>query len=535
VEDVPLINEIAVAQVPLNMSSNRPNHYAPAVELWYPFVTNVISEADEAQLVVAVYTNWQPEVFAADTDWTNNVIAPDDRYGFVFTNKIERMEQGTDTEFVTATLPPPYLSFPVTVTRAGTVPVEDDQQYTPQYGDDPSRLVPHDDAGSSGNGQPIFYLSQTNLFLPLGISSYYTYVQEAEDETEVWIRKRIWATNTVHLLARVRLGANWVDEAAGYEPEDNGQPARTNLLVFTEPCGYEVDDPRRNGHREDWRRYLPADRGQHAWDEQGAERPLCSLDGATNLICNPWHQPYGQGLPLVHFNGPMRRAGEIGYLQQPESYPDAYDRSWTITNLWQSICLAARETLATNNAGYYFSAGSVLEFFTAHATNAPVRGLVNFSTTHTNVVGALMADLRTGWGANSAPLSRDGIDWMTRIFFSAQEALYGYESVPIGVGDMCYGIGQTGEFLTPPDEHLLQPAVAGLHWEGSLGSDTKEDLLRDLAERISFRQHIFMIVMAARTATPSERITADQRAVAVVIRDAYSGRWKLHSWERLTR
>jgi hypothetical protein len=79
------------------------------------------------------------------------------------------------------------------------------------------------------------------------------------------------------------------------------------------------------------------------------------------------------------------------------------------------------------------------------------------------------------------------------------------------------------------------PQQYDLHWEGSLGSDTKEDLLRDLAERISFRQQIFMVVMAARTATPSGRVTADQRAVALVIRDAYTGRWKLHSWERLTR
>jgi hypothetical protein len=178
----------------------------------------------------------------------------------------------------------------------------------------------------------------------------------------------------------------------------------------------------------------------------------------------------------------------------------------------------------------------VLEFFTARSANTPVRGLVHFSTTHTNVVGALMADLRTGWGADNACLSDEGIEWMTRAFFEAQSELYA--SIPIGIGDMCAGFGwkeKEGEFARSPDKDkpLENYTDDVLRWSGSLGSDTKEDLLRDLAERISFRQHVFVVLMAGRTATPSGRISATQRAAAVVLRDAYTGRWQVVSWQWL--
>ncbi len=527
VEDVPLINEIALGMVPLLMNGNKPNHYAPGIELWYPFATNRITEADAAQAVVAVYTNWMPDVIGLDgNDWSEKVMFPAASYGFTFTNDIPEMAQGTDTEFLTFTLPPPYLAFPVTVTKAVRAAVGDDPppQYMPEIGSDANRLI---DYVAAEDVIP-YYLTQTNLFLPLGRTTYYTYLPNNPDEPTVWVNTAITVTNTIHLLARVRLGTNWVDEASGYTPGAPGRPARTNLLSFTEPCGYEVDDPRRNGYREDWRRYLPASRAVPEWTE-GAEQPVCSLNGSTNLICNPWHLPFGQGLPLVHFNQPLRRAGDIGYIQQPERFAQPLsDHTQRLTNRWQSICLADPSTLATNNGGFAFSAGSVLELFTARSANTPVRGLVHFSTTHTNVVRALMADMTVGWGANLFYLPEPGIQWMTDAYFDAQAELY--RTIPIGVGDMCLGFGMASDFAAAD---AMNPTEDTLRWHGSLGSDTKEDLLRGLAERISFRQHIFVVVLAGRTATPSGRTSATQRAVAVVLRDAYTGRWQVVSWEWL--
>ena len=547
VEDVPLINEVAVGMVPLdpmyfNDQVAKPNHYAPGVELWFPFATNRITEADQAQLVVAVYTNWPPSNWPNDIDrskvgigkeWTNNVIFPreriDERVGFTFSNAIPDMAQGTITEFVTATLPPPYVSFPVQVTRAVTTPVGDETSYMPETGIDTSRLVPSDNTNPANGVTPrVFYLAETNLFLPLGIATYTTYLPEPPVTPSVWVRSQITVTNTIHLLARVKLGEHWVDEAAGYHPGGGGSGARTNLLVFTEPCGYEVNDPRRNGYREDWHRYLPADRAAPAWDETAGLRPVCSLNGATNLIANPWHKPYGQGLPLVHFNRLLDRAGDIGYIQQPEQYQNPPDNSRMLTNLWQSICLASTNVLASNAEEFSFAAGSVLEFFTARATNTPVRGLVHFSTTHTNVVEAIAADLPVyGISNMGAYLDANGVDWFTRAFFEAQSDLY--SATPIGVVDLGFGFGASPTFLADED-------IAGVddgRWQGSLGNDRKEDLIRGLAERISFRQHVFVICLAGKTVAPSERTTAIQRAVAIVLRDAYTGRWKVVSWQWL--
>ncbi len=522
VEDVPLINEIAVAQVPLDFEGGPyTNRYAPAVELWHPFVTNAISGKDEAQLVVAVYTNWPPDDIGAADNWIENVIwrPPGDHHGLTFSNAIPRMEQGTDTEFVTLTMPPPYISFPVTVTNA--VGAAGEPFYRQETPGSMARLVP---AGDDEWAER-FSLTSEILWLPLGHCSYGTY--ESADGL-VYTRVQRTVTNEIRLLARVQLGTNWVDEAMGYHP---GDPARSNLVAFLEPCGYDVDDPRCNGHPDDWRRY---DAAMITGGADGDGGYACTLSGATNAVCDPWHLPWGQGLPLVHFNEPLRRAGDIGHIQQPERFPADGDRSRTLTNRWRSICLADPSVLGTNSAGYSFSAGSVLEFFTARAANTPVRGLVHYSTTHTNVVRALMAELEVGRGAETARMNNAGIEWLTEVYAESQRRLYGAGVIPVGAGDLCHGFGLVEQFRRLPAEHLDEEEDEW-HWQDSLGNDLKEDILRALAERVSFRQQVFLLVLAARTATPGGRIAADQRAAAVVLRDACSGCWRLHSWERLER
>ncbi|MDD5706991.1 MAG: hypothetical protein PHR35_13795 [Kiritimatiellae bacterium] len=527
VEDVPLINEIAVAMVPTNMvPGGHPNHYAPAIELWYPFATNVITLDDEAELVVAIYTNWPSDRTADDV--MDLPESSGDAYGTLFVQAITNMEHGTDREFMTATMPSPYVAFPVAVLNA-----EQDAEgpYVMRTVNGVTYLVRKESAGitTPPMDDTFFRVSDPETqYLPLGVAKYATYVP-TNHESYAFVRTTITVTNEIRLLARVRLGDNWVDEAMGYDPDD---PARSNLVAFLEPCGYEVNDPRRNGYPSDWNRYEASDMSSQAGvdGESSGGAYTCSLSGATNRICDPWHMPFGQGLPLVHFNRPVRSAGDLGYLQQPESRSLGVA---TVTSLWQSICLADPRLLGTNNAGFAFSAGSVLEFFTARGDNTPVRGLVHYSTCWTNVVRALMADLTAGWGAGEARLDDVGIDWMTRNFFASQELLYGGDTIPIGPGDMCFGLGLVPDFQAAAD--AMNPAADAWHWQGSLGNDLKEDLLRGLAERISFRQHVFVVVMAGRTVTPSGNISADQRAVAVVLRDAYSGRWRVHSWEWLDR
>lgn len=453
VEDVPLINELAVAMVPTNwVEGGHANHYAPAVEVWYPFVPGRITEADDAWLVLAVYTNWTGSRTADD------IMRPAAGEGLLCSNRLARMEYGGDSEYVVATLPAPYIAFPVTVSNALTGALE-------------------------------------TRYLPLG-----EVVCDVFDPATGRVETRT-LHNEIRLQARVALGEAWVDEAMVFDPADP-DPARAAPLLFTNVCGYTIDDPRQNDAAAAWMRYTAETTGAAA---AGGTAYACSLSGTTNANCRPWFAPYGQGVPMVHLNQSLTTAGELGYV--------------ATTSRWESIGLADPRLLGTNGAGYAFTAGSVLEFFTARATNTPVRGRVHFSTPWTNVVRTLLADIPIGWPGRTAYLDDEARDWMTGVFFDAQRLLYD-NCVPVGVGDMCGGIGNVRDYVDGGDTNST----------GSLGSDLKEDILRGLAERISFRQQIFVILLAGQTLTPNGRVSAEQRAAVVVLRDAYTGRWRIHSW-----
>jgi hypothetical protein len=69
--------------------------------------------------------------------------------------------------------------------------------------------------------------------------------------------------------------------------------------------------------------------------------------------------------------------------------------------------------------------------------------------------------------------------------------------------------------------------------------DWIEDAVRHLPDYVSFRQNIFVIVIAAQTLSPASTpsrpvVLADQRAAVTVIRDAFTGRWTIHDWRWLT-
>jgi hypothetical protein len=87
-------------------------------------------------------------------------------------------------------------------------------------------------------------------------------------------------------------------------------------------------------------------------------------------------------------------------------------------------------------------------------------------------------------------------------------------------------------------EELL-PAIAGT-LDATLDDPQQvEDLLRVVADQTTFRQNLFVILVAAQRLSPPagnavQRVLADQRAAITVIRDAYTGRWSIHDWCPLT-
>ena len=504
-EDVPLINEIAVAQVPLAFGYT--NCYAAAIELWHPFVPNPIRDDDNAELIVAVYTNWTPSAFLhSDSGWTNDIVflPSGSEYGFTLTNRIERMENGTSSEFAVFTAPPEgYVSFPVEIVN-----------FSPS--DDIADTVSKIDTitwKSDERGTNTLYSHIENL--PLGIQRYTTYAKSNEI---FWVRQQVVVTNEIRLLTRVRLGDRWVDEAMAYDPDpDSGY--HEEPYSFLTPCGWQINDPRRNGHRDDWVRYEGVSFKEDAAGEKVYE---CTLTGATNAVCNPWHT-YGQGLPIIHFNGPATRAGDIGYIHEPYS---SFDGGETLkTNFWQSICLADGRLLASHGS-FAFSAGSALEFFTARcATNRSVRGLVTASSPYPAVWGTLFADMEIGQGLQRTRLPDSAIEWMTNVVGEVHHELYDSDSIPIGVGDFCMALGETPSYKDIPERFLSGEDV--WHWRGSIGNDIKEDIVRDLCERISFRQQVFLIVIDVRVTSPSLSVRAERRAIVLVARDAYTGAWRI--------
>lgn len=473
VEDVPLINEIALLEVPSTAVEGRSNHYAVAVELWYPFVPGRIDAADAAELVVGVFTN-DP---AATRPTIDAMLDADTRGDFGYARPIDAMAYGTATEFavVSNNLPDEAIAFPVTIVYpAGP------------FGAPPARIE--------------------TAYLPIGPASYPVYTRISDDPDVVetaWIH----LTNEVRVLARVQLNGQWVDEATGYDPADYDRPETPEsriLPVFRRTWSLSIDDPRRNGRPSAWRR-------------DSVDAPGWLTLGTTNANCNPWQTRYSQGLPLVHFNGPLRTAGDIGFIAN------------TTTSVWESICLADDRNMRLDaDLNAIFVRGSVLDFFTTRATNAPVRNRMHYGSPWTNVVRAVMADVTFGW---TAPV----LDWMTASYLNSRHAVQVYTNdfihggiTPTTLGEMAFGLGLSDLYADGPDELSWEPS------RGSVGDDIKEEMIRGLAERISFRQNLFVIVVTGQTLTPAGRVAADQRAVVTVAADAFSGQWHVLNWHWLT-
>jgi len=202
----------------------------------------------------------------------------------------------------------------------------------------------------------------------------------------------------------------------------------------------------------------------------------------------------GQGLPICIPDRPMRNIGELGYVFAGEP--------------WRSLDLTDA------------SVARFVERFTVQPTVPRSRtGLVNAGTTNKAVLDTLFAGIRIGitnsaYSTNRA-LTVGEVAGFTDALLNIDERALTREQLLLDIGTNAFY--QT-QFPTDANPYAI-------------GTDTKEDVLRGVAELVTFRHQLFLVVVAAQAVSPGGARLAEQRAMALVWRDAYTGqyfiRWQI--------
>ncbi|HON47777.1 MAG TPA: hypothetical protein PLZ60_08510, partial [Kiritimatiellia bacterium] len=322
----------------------------------------------------------------------------------------------------------------------------------------------------------------------------------------------------------------------------------SNVSPFYAVTNIYVADPRHNAYAHCW---LPNPR-YPAGSRPAEGRPQVEqfdkwerFIGTTNLSTEVTEYPF------IHFNRPFDSIGEIGHVY---TSPDRLN----LSGYYKSSIKYDEDAPAHDTVSFAIRSGAALLdlFTTRHSpTNgvAPWRGLVQANTHHPSVIEALFTEAEIGWtnltaNANDQTwsiLSSENISALTNLYINALSVdnpeVYGKNDPPDPLENGSMGWKSFADMLpaimTNPIEEVTFTLPEGV--SDDFAHDWFEDAVRHLPDYVSFRQNIFVIVIAAQTlspiSTPSRPVVlADQRAAVTVIRDAFTGRWTIHDWRWLT-
>jgi len=473
IEDIPMINEIVLRKAEGQLA----NKYQFDVELWYPFVPNVVEDTDRFYLEVGVFTNYYggPDVPALPTPGKRDIMSY--KYEpWSFGYKVEPMgfyEDATHKQF----------RF---------------------YPSPPTNWIEFADKGPIGGNN------------------------------KVWFLARLWKGDDTGGGNYV---SNIVDESMGYwednghsEAHDNDDSDKRKIQRFESEVGYSVSDPRSNGQRKYW------GLGTEAAINSGYSYPASQHTlGAMNVNCFPWGDegwqygkssgppkdgiPKGQGLPIFHRNGPMLNIGEIGNIwwgNMDDEWKEDPASWW-----WVSL----------NILSYDYGA-FLLDRLTVGPTNCAATGLVSISSAQcdalkslwhntkigpTNVMGYADHELIQFSNLKLQDLVQKIITKSTTNNIWCFQSLFdkGWEGGDVGRAFRAVATDPSPNGFPKCDVH-------------------EEDMLRNILNMITFRQNIFVIILAAQVMGPDGAATAEKRAVATVYRDAYTGRHFVRSFKWLS-
>ncbi len=279
---------------------------------------------------------------------------------------------------------------------------------------------------------------------------------------------------------------------------------------WTSVTNIYVADPRDNAYAHRWKGF------HERWDDITSE---ADFTARTKI-----HEGVKE-LPFIHFNAPLQTIGDIGHIYT------AYRPMETD----EEIIIAGAEpgnTLAFSTR----SGAALLDFFTVNAKNNPIRGLVQANTTLKPSLDIMFNDIMVGWtnawSSGSEIYQRIPVD--NRWSELWRETL---TKMPFNTGWRCF------------EDMLPNLATNTMHQtvnvSGIQNPVTKhnytEDVLRGIIDKVSFRQNVFVIILAAQVVAPGTELSrypnvlSEQRAAVTVIRDAYSGNWTVSDWRKLSQ
>jgi len=211
--------------------------------------------------------------------------------------------------------------------------------------------------------------------------------------------------------------------------------------------------------------------------------------------------------PLFHLNGPLSSAGELGYLLLSEAGTG-------------SVSLATAQGAA------------LLDRFTAFPTNRPERAVadrIQPNSPYPEVIRHLFDEPLMSRLIDTSDLP--DLNTLTNAWFADYQEMVASNACWNSYAELLPNIAENlRQRWQGLERHDPQVASDGTKLPGFM---VIEDLLRNVAERVTFRQNLFVVIVAAQRLSPTGRVLADQRVAVTIVRDSYTGYWAIHSWYRL--
>ena len=315
-----------------------------------------------------------------------------------------------------------------------------------------------------------------------------------------------------------------VDEALLTHGNDNNS---VPVYGWTGVTNLYISEPRNNAYARNWHSFM------ETWE---------TYSHTTNLN-------YGvKELPFIHLNGPLQSIGDLGHIYTPYTYNSSESSESAATGSSTLKQFVANEGSSAGDDSSYLtedapfdtinfsmpSGASLVDFYTIRP-DKPARGLVQANTTLKPTLDIVLSNIPIGWtnSVNPQVQTLNSADPSHKWSELWREAL---TNDVYNTGWRCFAemLPDLSTNWMHSEETVLDTSeLHSMH-------NYKEDVLRGIIDKVSFRQNVYVIILAAQAVAPASsetnpNVLSEQRVAVTVIRDAYSGNWTISDWRKLTQ